>query len=100
MFRNLIRPTSIICILLTLFAVSCGRSDDGCSADDILACQTAGERDAQKVVDAKSDSFERERAVIAIRARETSLRRAGFDNGADAYIDAASIVLRRNNIID
>lgn len=79
--------------------VSCSRTADGCSNADIEAARAAGIRDARKALAADSASFERDGAVLDIRARETRLREAGFNIAADAYTTAAENVLRNNGII-
>ena len=42
------------------------------------------------------ESMAREKAIFEIRARETRLRDAGFEECADAYIEAAGAVLEGN----
>ncbi len=84
-----------------MFAVlSCGRAADGCTDADLRASRAAGQRDAAVVLAADSASFERDRAVFAIRARETRLREAGFGVAADVYVEAAAGVLRSEGLID
>ena len=43
--------------------------------------------------------MEREKAVLAIRARESALRDAGFEDAADAYAACAEDELKRLHII-
>ncbi len=53
-----------------------------------------------KAVVEDSGSMPRERAIFAIRGRETMLRDAGFTTCADIYISEAEKVLRDSLVIE
>lgn len=90
---------SIIICSAVIYGCSC-RADDGSTEADLAAARAAGERDAAAVVEAAPNTYEREHAVLAIRARESAMRDAAFPDAADAYIEAAHAVLTENNIIE
>ncbi len=59
----------------------------------------AGHRDAAEVLDTPPGSMERDNALLKIRARETNLRKAGFNHAADDYINSARDLLIKKGVI-
>lgn len=84
---------------MALFAACSGGGNDILASADRAAADSAGRRDAAVAARAASGTMERENTLFAIRARETRLRRAGYDAAADVYIAAAESVLVQNNVI-
>ncbi len=76
------------------------RAEDGCSPADIRQAIEAGQRDAMLVIESDSTGMERQNLILAIRARQHAIERAGFTVAADSYAVAAERVLRANGIID
>lgn len=68
--------------------------------DEITVAAAAGTEAGNAVVALKSNSMARERAVLAIRARESQLRNAGFTSAADAYADAAEKVMKDAGLLE
>lgn len=67
-----------------------------CSSSKIKDCATAREaarRDVDSVLVAPEGSMAREKAILAIRVRESDLRRHGYADAADSYIDEARRIL-------
>ncbi len=77
---------------LTLISgIGCACSDSKSPYHDQVVA--AAKRDAYAVADAKGGTMEREKAVLAIRVREHSLRTNGLENEADLYIETAGALL-------
>lgn len=93
----------IFCItaFFAVIAAGCGGNGAaGISEADRLAADSAGRRDAAIAASAPRGSMERENTLFAIRARETRLREAGYDEAADAYVAGAEKVLADSGIIE
>jgi len=91
--------------ILTLAAgmalCGCGSCDSGTAKNsaEIEEARTAARRDAARTARTAENSMEREKSILAMRARESSLRDAGFDDAADAYALCAEKELLRLHII-
>lgn len=86
----------IFIVLLGLSAVvaaGCTSDTGNATAAEIDAAREAGTRHGQAAAALPAQTMQREKAIFEIRARETRLRNAGFDECADAYIDAAHTAL-------
>ncbi len=70
-------------------ATSCSNGSDATDAE-LKLTREAARRHAAEVLSHPENSMEREKAILAIRARETRLRDAGFEACADAYITEAA----------
>lgn len=96
----------VLIIILLLGAIflwrNCAeeRAEDGCTPADIAEAIQAGERDAMLVVNSDSAGMERQNLILAIRARQHAIERAGFTVAADSYAVAAERILRVNRVID
>lgn len=69
------------------------------SPQEIAYAIEQGNRAAQKVVDAVN-SYNQENEILAIRARETELREAGFNMAADSFVTTVQAVLRKEGVIE
>lgn len=78
--------------VLALSLMSCSNSGDATAAE-IKKTEDAATRDARIVLDAPEASMARQKAILAIRARETRLRDCGFEYCADVYISTAAEIL-------
>lgn len=79
----------LVCAAVALGA--CNNSD--ATEAEMELARATGRADAMKAVVEDSGSMPRERAIFAIRGRETMLRDAGFTTCADIYIsDRKSVV--------
>ena len=76
-----------------------GNSASAENSAEIKEARNAAIRDAAEAADTQKGSMEREKAVLAIRARESALRDAGFEDAADAYAACAEDELKRLDII-
>lgn len=89
--------TIIPCIFLTvLFAAAFAacRSDDAKStAAELSLAVEAGARAATEAMALPAGSYERENAILSIRAKETELRMAGFEECADSFAEAAGRII-------
>lgn len=76
-------------LLLSVSLISCSESKSPYH-DDVIA---AARRDADKVVQAPTESMEREHAVLAIRVRQHALSSNGYRREADLYYTTAHHIL-------
>lgn len=74
---------------LALGVISCSSS----KTKDCAAAREAARQDVDSVLVAPEGSMAREKAIIAIRVRESNLRRHGYADAADSYIDEARRIL-------
>ena len=81
-----------LCAAAMLSACSSGDATE----KELNASRDAGRRQAEAALTYPKESMAREKAIFEIRARETRLRDAGFEECADAYIEAAGAVLEGN----
>ncbi len=72
-----------------LLATSCATGTGNATQAELDAAREAGTRHGEAAAALPSQTMQREKAIFEIRARETRLRNAGFDECADAYIEAA-----------
>lgn len=86
------KAARILLISLTAALSACSNGTNATDAELELS-RNAGSEHARKVLALPENSMEREKAIFAIRARETRLRDAGYEDCADAYIHAAAGVL-------
>lgn len=84
-------------VLFLLFMCSCGGGDDLNDAE-IRAVREAAIRDSRVAAEAVTER-ETEQAVLAIRARETSLRINGHDRAADLYEAVAEECLTKDSVL-
>lgn len=78
-----------IIALSILLAGGCSDGTGNATQAEIDAARDAGTRHGRAAATLPSQTMQREKAIFEIRARETRLRNAGFDDCADAYIEAA-----------
>lgn len=90
----------ILFVVISIAAVGCGdkASEKELKANEKLAIEH-GRLDADKVIKAAPGSMARERAVLAIRAREQEILQLGDTAAAEAYINAAEQRLDSLDII-
>lgn len=69
------------------------------SPEEITYAIEQGNRAAQKVVDA-TNGYDKENEILAIRARETELREAGFNTAADSFVTTVDKFLRKEGVIE
>lgn len=81
--------SKLLPIAVLVAAASCSNGSDATDAE-LKVSHEAGRRHAEAALRLPENSMEREKAVLAIRARETRLRDAGFESCADAYIESAA----------
>lgn len=74
---------------MALGLLSCSSS----KTKDCTAAREAARRDVDSVLVAPEGSMAREKAILAIRVRESDLRRHGYADAADSYIDEARHLL-------
>ena len=79
--------SKLLPIAVLVAAASCSNGSDATDAE-LKASHEAGR--PQAALRLPENSMEREKAVLAIRVRETRLRDAGFESCADAYIESAA----------
>ncbi|MCM1067345.1 MAG: hypothetical protein NC418_07225 [Muribaculaceae bacterium] len=70
-----------------------------CNAAELHAATLSGEAAAAAVIDFPAGSMQREDAILAIRARESELRTAGFPTAADSFAAAAERRLKADKVI-
>ncbi len=75
------------------FLCSCCSGVPDATKEELAAAKEAGSKAAEVALAFPKGSMEREGAIIAIRARETALRDAGFLSCADSFAVAAERVL-------
>lgn len=83
-----------IVVILGVLAASC--SIDGVkheSEADINAAREAAKTEATKILGLPEGTMEQENAILAIRARESAIRRAGFNECADTFAAEAQRIL-------
>ena len=91
----------IILYPLVCAAVALGACNNSAATEaEMELARATGRADAMKAVVEDSGSMPRERAIFAIRGRETMLRDAGFTTCADIYISEAEKVLRDSLVIE
>lgn len=79
-----------IAIAACLFAAaSCSSPEAVTTSESVRAAVEHGRADADKAIEAKSDSQERERAILQIRANEQKIKETGDSAAAAAYVRAA-----------
>lgn len=78
--------------LIIAGASSCSNGSDATDAE-LKLTREAARRHATEALSFPENNMEREKAILAIRARETRLRDAGFEACADAYINEAAETL-------
>lgn len=83
----------ILTLSLVIFALTACSSERKPSTVDIDAARAAGVAAAQYAATLEQGSMEQENAVLRIRARESELRRQGFEAEADTFAAAAERVL-------
>ena len=79
-------------LLLIIGRTSAEEARDSSDAD-IAAASARGREDALQAASMPAGSMQREGAILEIRARETSIRDAGFPTAADSYAAAADSIL-------
>lgn len=70
-----------------------------CNPAELAAASAAGTEAASGVALTRPGSMERQNAILAIRARETEIRHAGFPTAADSFAAAAERRLKADRII-
>ena len=89
--RNLI---IIAAVLLVLASESCsGDGENRASASDIEAVREAARAKARIVLDLPEGSMEQENEILSIRACESAIRSAGFEECADSFAAEAQRVM-------
>lgn len=88
-----------IFILSIIFLAACSNSNEATEAE-LEQAADAARRDALKAVALKQSVMNCEKAIIAIRIRETELREHGFESCADTYRDVACSILKDSMIIE
>lgn len=83
----------IFTIIAGVLTCACGTDTGNATPAELEAAREAGTRHGEAAAALPSQTMEREKAIFEIRARETRLRNAGFDDCADAYIEAAHSAL-------
>ncbi|MDE7426493.1 MAG: hypothetical protein K2M79_01660 [Muribaculaceae bacterium] len=86
-FRNLLYAAGMTVVL-------CGCGNKPVQAVEEVSPETAraaetGARHGKRAAELPPESYEREEALLDIKARESHLRAAGLNSAADAYIKAA-----------
>lgn len=94
----MIDPKNIALAACLALAASCAPPETKIS-DNEQAAITHGRADAAKVIEAKPDSQERERAILHIRANEQIIKEAGDSAAAAAYVNAAEARLDSAGIL-
>lgn len=85
-----------IYILSILAFASCADATPDATPAELDAAAQAGCRMADSAKSFNAESKERIGAIMAIRARETELRRAGFSSCADTFAASATARLQNN----
>lgn len=70
-----------------------------CNPAELRAASLSGDSIASRVRSLAPGSMQREDAILAIRARETELRTAGFPSAADSFAAAAERRLKADKVI-
>lgn len=83
---------TLLFLLLPLIS-SCGHKAEGASPTELAISASKGRSEANAALALPAGSMEREDAILAIRARETQMRMAGFEQCADTFAAAAREVL-------
>ena len=65
----------------------------GCNQAELAAAAKAGHDAGVAVANTRENTMAREKAILDIRARETAIRRAGFEAAADTFAAAAQTAL-------
>ena len=87
-------PVVALCV-----AAMCACNASEATEAEMELARTTGRADAMMAVAEPEESMQRERAVFAIRGKETMLRNAGFAVCADIYVAEAEKVLRDSAVI-
>lgn len=87
----------LICTALFLLPAEGQESDS--TSEEIAAAVVAGTEAGDAVAATQPNSMERERAVLAIRARESQLRNAGFPTAAESYAGAAEKAMKKAGVL-
>lgn len=70
-----------------------------CNPAELAAARRSGDAAAAAVAVTRPGSMERQYAIMAIRARETEIRSAGFPSAADAFAAAAEQRLTSDGVL-
>ncbi|MDE5629293.1 MAG: hypothetical protein K2I69_07010 [Muribaculaceae bacterium] len=87
------RHLSIIAILLASICFSCGNTRSEANDAELEEAAATGRSMALDALKHPAGSMKREDAVLAIRAKETELRFAGFNACADTFAASAQKIL-------
>ena len=80
---------ALLSVGMALGLLSCSST----KTKDCAAAREAARRDVDSVLVAPEGSMAREKAILAIRVRESNLRAHGYADAADSYIDEARHLL-------
>lgn len=94
------RYITLVYIALFYIAVAAACTGDSLADADARAVVGAAISDADAVAAADAGSMQREKAVLAIRAKESQLRMNGYDLAADLYEQTACSLLVQQGILD
>lgn len=83
----------IFAILCAALLVGCADNERHASKEDIEVAKDAARREAAKVLEAADGSMEQERLILSVRALESNIRRAGFEECADSFAAEAQRVM-------
>ncbi|MDE6854420.1 MAG: hypothetical protein K2J38_05125 [Muribaculaceae bacterium] len=96
LIRRLSGPLTIIAAIALAVAIvtAVTRHDDRTEiSPSLTAAALAGRQAAQSVAGTPAGSMARESAILEIRARETDIRRSGFEAEADTFAAEAAKIL-------
>lgn len=81
----------VICLIAIQ---ACSQSEDRhASAEDIQVAKATAATEAKHVLELAPSSMEQEKAILSIRAHESAIRQAGFDECADSFAAEAQRIL-------
>ena len=84
---------AIIGLFAIMAVLKACKDDDGTSPASLAYAASCGHRDALEALQQEEGTMAREGAILAIRARETAIRDAGYEECADSYARAAEETL-------
>lgn len=84
--------TALLITVITL--VSCS---SGSRRSDNTAARNLGERHAKELVEAGLSDAELQFRLLEIRSNETAIREDGYNDAADAYIEAFTDYIKAHN---
>ncbi len=84
----------ITIVMLSVVAVACsGDGEKRASEADINAAKEAARTEAAKVLELSEGTMAQEKAILAVRAHESEIRMAGFEECADSFAAEAQRVM-------